>query len=151
MPDVSNALKEVWDKALLDLKAQVSDQTFTAWFDPIQPISLNETTVTLAVPNNFFKDWVSERYLPLIKSSFSGIIGKNISVVFSVTSMPEITEKKDVVPPPAPVKEKKNIFQTFFPKHTATVQVQQIGLNAKYTFDTFVIGPSNLPMPRVTL
>jgi len=136
-----DSLKSIWDKTLADLKAQVSDQTFTVWFDPIKPINLNDKGVTLGVPNDFFKDWLSERYMPLIKASFSQARGRQTDILFSVVKSAENQDASPVKETPS--KEKKGLFRSLFPKQGASVGLTHTGVNPRYTFDSFVIGPSN--------
>lgn len=137
---MSDILKTVWDKTLSDLRGQVSDQTFNAWFCTMRPLNLNEESITLGVPNEFFRDWVVERHLVLIKTTLSNVVGKNINVVFSVIQQPESIDEKKVAE--SVPKEKKGLFRSLFPKHIAP-SFQHKGLNPQYTLDAFVVGPSN--------
>ena len=139
--EVSDILKAAWDKALAELQTKVSDQTFNAWFYPICPLTLENDTVTLGVPNEFFKDWVSERYLALLKTTISAILGQDVNVVLSIVPMEEQKESSADTDPQQ--KEKKGIFRTLFPKQNKSSVIHQIGLNLKYSFDVFVVGPSN--------
>ena len=94
MDETAEKLSTVWERTLSDLKSRVSEQTFNAWFFPLQPLSLTESSITLGVPNEFSRDWVSERYLPLIKTSVSTSAGKDIAVSLSVMDAQEIGEEK---------------------------------------------------------
>ncbi|MDD5439430.1 MAG: DnaA N-terminal domain-containing protein, partial [Candidatus Omnitrophica bacterium] len=141
MAEILDTLKSVWDKSLIDLKSQVSDQTFSVWFDPIKPLQLNDTSMTLGVPNEFFKEWLSERYIPLIKSSVSHAYGKSIDILFSVTKSTDSAEPTLIKETLS--KEKKGLFRALFPKQPSSLQANYTGVNARYTFDSFVIGPSN--------
>jgi len=141
MDETAEKLSTVWERTLSDLKSRVSEQTFNAWFFPLQPISLTESSITLGVPNEFSRDWVSERYLPLIKTSVSTSAGKDIAVSLSVMDAQEIGEEKKI--PEAPQEKKKGIFRSLFPKQSAPSQPHHIGLNSRYTFDSFVVGSSN--------
>lgn len=138
-------VKDVWDKALVDLKAQVSDQTYNAWFLLIQPLSLENEIFTLGVPNDLIKEWISERHSSLIKSSISSILGKPVSVSFAIYKNPDAVEI-ELKPSPkdeSRQQEKKGIFGALFAKHSPETPSQATGINSKYTLDNFVVGPSN--------
>ncbi|MFH1790439.1 MAG: chromosomal replication initiator protein DnaA [Candidatus Omnitrophota bacterium] len=137
----TSGLTALWDKTLKDLKEQVSDQTFTAWFCPINPLAMDDQSITLGVPNDFFRDWVGERYQPLIKSTLSNIAGKNIDISLVIAPPQEMPDEKS--PIDGQHKSKKGLFQSLFPKQKAMPAEHHKGLNAKYSFDTFVVGPSN--------
>jgi len=70
----------LWSKVLNSLKSKVSDQTYNVWFLPIKQIGFSENTVTLSVPNKFFKDWINDHYMEIIKKSFSENAGGEISI-----------------------------------------------------------------------
>jgi len=139
-PD-NSALSTLWEQALADLKKQVSDQTFTAWFYPLRPLAIDDQALTLAVPNAFCRDWVSERYLPLIKTAVSTATGKTLEITLAVSENSEPVEEKKVKEPAAP--EKKSLFRALFPKSQQILPAGSTGINPKYTLDSFVVGPSN--------
>lgn len=142
MPDILEETAIIWNKTLNNIKSQVSEQVFNAWFHPIKPISGDENSIGLGVPNDFFKEWVSEKYLNLILASLNAASGREISVVFTV--MPQKAEEAEAKPKDGPQKDKpRNILQAIFPKHPGDAAVRQIGVNPKYNFDNFVVGSGN--------
>ena len=42
------------------------------------------TTFTVGVPTMFARDWVSERYVPLIRETLSGVLGRDCEVIITV-------------------------------------------------------------------
>lgn len=141
MPEITEENAIVWTKTLNNLKNQVNEQIFNTWFSPLKPLSVDEKSIYLGVPNEFFKEWVSERYLSLIKSSLARAAGQEMDITFSVTPQKEPGEEGKSKEPVQ--KEKKGLFRSIFPKSNPEHQTRQIGLNSKYTFDMFVVGPSN--------
>lgn len=141
MAEILEEISPVWSKTLISLKNQVNEQIFNAWFNPIKPLSLDEKSIGLGVPNEFFKEWVSERYLNLIKSSLTKAAGRELEISFSVVPQNEFEqEKKTKEPHP---KEKRGLLRSIFPKQAAEQKPRHIGLNPKYTFESFVVGSSN--------
>ena len=60
-------MQKVWEKSLEIISGRVGDQVFKTWFKPIHLVSIGEDSVTLAVPNNFSKDWITDHYHSLIQ------------------------------------------------------------------------------------
>jgi chromosomal replication initiator protein len=131
---------ELWDNLLGRLKGESSEQIFNGWFLPIKPISLSDNTLTLGVPNEFIKEWILERHMGLLTSHLTKLTGKNIGIEFVVSAAEEAESQKK--PQGAP-KEKKGWFRSVFPKQPEEPSLKETRLNQKYTFENFVIGPSN--------
>ncbi|NQT23515.1 MAG: chromosomal replication initiator protein DnaA, partial [Candidatus Omnitrophica bacterium] len=133
-------LKPVWTKTLVYIKDRVSEQVFAAWFEPITPISADENNFKLGVPSDFFKEWVTEKYFDLIKSCLALSAGEEMLPIFTTIEEKESEEKKIQA---GPQKAKPGILSSIFPRYTKDHQARQIGLNPKYTFEAFVVGPNN--------
>ncbi|MGN1375162.1 MAG: DnaA N-terminal domain-containing protein, partial [Prevotella sp.] len=58
----------LWDKCLLLIKENVSEQQFKTWFNPIQFESYNESSKTLLVqvPSSFVFEYLEENYVGLL-------------------------------------------------------------------------------------
>ena len=48
----------VWQEAYGILKSTLPDHAVHAWIDPIVCTGLDKTTLLVAVPNHFFKEWL---------------------------------------------------------------------------------------------
>ena len=59
--------EQVWNNCLEVVKDNVSPQNFKTWFDPIKPVKLTESVLTIQVPSQFFYEWLEEHYITLIK------------------------------------------------------------------------------------
>jgi len=135
---MSDVQTEFWGSLLSQLKGEVSEQVFNAWFAPITLVSITDIEVVLGVPNEFFREWVRDRYLKLLNSSANSLLGKKINLnLVVVGDAPEskIKEKE--------TRHQKGWFRTVFPKQAPESPLKETKLNPKYTFDSFVVGPSN--------
>jgi len=135
-------LPEVWKKARLLLKEQLTEDIFNRWISVIQPISNKKDNITLSVANDYYQDWLEENYLPLIQNAIASVTGEQFSVCFEVNSIdpasaagidyaePDFSEKNPINPPPPieKVPKKKNLKPI---------------LNHRYSFNSFIVGPSN--------
>ncbi|MHA1609370.1 MAG: DnaA ATPase domain-containing protein, partial [Candidatus Njordarchaeales archaeon] len=118
---------ELWEKAREELKKEIGEQQFNNWLAPIKAISFNNNQITLEVPNAFTSDWLKSHYLEKIKATLKRVSGREIGVEFSVGEAPVMSSEiesrgSEVVVPRAPWSG---------------------DLNPKYTFEGFVVGPSN--------
>ena len=128
-------MESVWDKATKIIQEKVSKQNFDTWIKPIKIVAMEDKCVQLAVPNKFFKDWLMDNYLSLIKNSLHSVVGISVDIDFMLSNDKEKKQEAAVLPfeqgqnqhGSAPVARNKSI--SF--------------LNSNYTFDRFVIGPSN--------
>jgi len=117
----------LWEQTLKLLEKRINKNSFDTWLKPLKPLGCYDNTIILEVPNNFSRDWLSDRYAPLLKDVLQNITRQDISVQFLLAS--EIPEIKD-----DPIK--KTAEKPAENPHSSP-------LNPKYTFDTFIIGNSN--------
>jgi len=131
----------VWTKAKDIIKKELdNDQTYNIWFNPIRFVSLSRDTMVLEVPNQFFKGWLLDRYMDLINSGVQKASGGELKIDFILGS----PDADAAAAAPAKEKELAKKERSFWPfAGRGQDQAKEIGLNSKYTFDSFVIGPSN--------
>ncbi|MFC1479989.1 chromosomal replication initiator protein DnaA [Candidatus Omnitrophota bacterium] len=158
-------MENLWEKALSILQSEVNDQVFAAWFIPIRQVSVDTTSITLGVPNKFFENWIREKYISLIKTAVQQASGNTLSLKFKIVEAEPLPEPEKVAPqgaaspqaaamqeaqreahPSAASKEQsvgwlKSVFGGT--RQMPESRYQEIGLNANYTFDNFVVGQSN--------
>lgn len=127
-------MESVWDKATKIIQEKVSKQNFDTWIKPIKIVSMEDKCVQLSVPNKFFKDWLMDNYLSMIKNTLHSVIGISVDIDFRLSKDKEKKPEVAALPfeqgknqaAPAPQRSKYFSF-----------------LNSNYTFDRFVVGPSN--------
>jgi len=77
---------EAWEKARAWIRGRISEQVFETWFGPVALHELGEDAAVLAVPNNFFKDWLSNNFADLIQEALLVETGRAVAVRFTVTA-----------------------------------------------------------------
>lgn len=122
-------LKQMWEKTLDIIKGEITEVSFNTWIKSIDPISLEDNTLNLGVPNDFTKGILESRYKDLIMNAFKLITSKKYNIVLFIIN--EETAELHNKP-----KNKNNTKQNNQDEMNTT-------LNPKYTFDSFVIGNSN--------
>ncbi|MBU1062335.1 MAG: chromosomal replication initiator protein DnaA [Candidatus Omnitrophica bacterium] len=121
-------LANIWDKILEHTKQDIGERSFENWFSSTKLISISEEGVIIGVPSNFFKDWIYDHYRDILNISILKTVGKVIPITFEVKSPSKIDEPNTVKKIIA--LEKAAYKKPFY-------------LNPRYTFEGFVVGPSN--------
>lgn len=74
----------VWEDCLKFIKNQVGEQSFKTWFEPIKPLGLNESTITIQVPSQFFYEYLEEHYVHLLRECVQNELGSEGKLEYSV-------------------------------------------------------------------
>ena len=121
-------MEPFWNEGVRIIKEKVSQQNFETWIRPIRFVSLEGNNILLGVPNKFFKDWLVENYINLIRRSLSEVSGTDVDIEFVVKK----SEKPDIS---HDVSAKKTTKRRPVRLHSS--------LNLNYSFERFVVGSSN--------
>ncbi|MCS6929931.1 MAG: chromosomal replication initiator protein DnaA [Saprospiraceae bacterium] len=73
---MTNNCQVVWDRCLHIIKRNVPPQSFQTWFEPIRPVQLEDSVLTIAVPNKLFYEWLEENYVQVLRTSIHQVLGK---------------------------------------------------------------------------
>jgi chromosomal replication initiator protein len=57
----------VWESCIESIKKLVGEQSFKTWFEPIQPVSLINFELTIAVPSQYFYEYLEEHYIDVLR------------------------------------------------------------------------------------
>ena len=66
------------------IQQNIDPKQFQIWFRPIKPVSLIEATLTLAVPSEFFREYIEDAYLDILKASLKKELGVGAKLVYVV-------------------------------------------------------------------
>jgi chromosomal replication initiator protein len=119
--------KELWSALSEKLKAIVDSNSYSIWIAQIKPVELTKEKLILSVDNEWAKTWIENNYAPLMSQVISAAFpNERRQIVLQVAP----SAQEPLPPPPLPKKAK--------------VESRCIGtLNDNFTFDEFVVGPSN--------
>lgn len=84
---------DVWERCLHTIEHLVEPQQFTTWFKPIKPLSLVESTLTVEVPNDFFREYLESSYLDVLSRTLRRELGTDAKLSYQmrpVTGQPMI-------------------------------------------------------------
>ena len=127
--------EELWNKFLENIKNEITDVSFTTWFndDDTKLYSFENDVATVVVSRDFIKKHLEERYLDIMIDGMSRVT--NSDVTFNIILQEDVEELKKKE------KEIKNlaIEEDMEEKQSAL----NANLNPNYTFETFIVGSSN--------
>jgi chromosomal replication initiator protein len=120
----------IWDRVLSRIEAKVNRHSFYTWFKPTSFVSDEEGSIRVRVPNALFRDWLTKHYSAVLTDALGEVERPDSQVVF-VTDDAVAAVEAAPVPEPAPLEPR--------PEEDGAVA----GLSPRYSFDTFIVGPSN--------
>jgi len=145
-------MENIWLEAQANLKQVLTEQTYTTWIEPLKFLGATADTVVLEVPSSFFQKWITDKYLSMIKEILSAITSKSYHIEFHVAegkaeTAAEQKPDKEAKATKAKDKEKEKDQDRDKEKEKdkeKDKKPEQVpNLNPKYTFESFVSGPSN--------
>lgn len=127
----------LWAEAEAVLMGTVSEAVWTNTFREITPRYLDENCLTIEVPNAFVRDRIDQRYRDLITSVLTELNHHPLSLEIRVADDTDDLDDDLVVLLPRGGDEQV--------EHSASTAVAErpTNINPRYTFDSFVTGPSN--------
>jgi chromosomal replication initiator protein len=124
----------IWDQILARVETKVNRHSFYTWFKPTAFVTDGGSSITVRVPNPLFKDWLTKHYSVILSEALAEVRRSDASLVFIAEGYTLLPPVPDEPPPPAAAASD--------PPFVA-VSPTSGGLNPRYTFDTFIVGPSN--------
>ena len=73
-----------WKACLNVIKDNISLQAFKVWFEPIIPVKLEKSILTIQVPSHFFYEWLEQHYIGLLSKVIKKEIGAEATLEYSI-------------------------------------------------------------------
>src|SRR5438874_8864299 len=121
----------IWDQILARVETKVNRHSFSTWFKPTAFVADGGRSITVRVPNTLFKDWLTKHYSVVLAEALAEVRRGESSLVF--------VAEPGVALPPAD----EPFMAVEATDETAIDGMTPAGLNPRYTFDAFIVGPSN--------
>ncbi|MGB1626182.1 MAG: chromosomal replication initiator protein DnaA [Miltoncostaeaceae bacterium] len=134
-------LQEVWAQVLERLRGALNAATYSLTFERAQALGFNDGRFSIGVETEFARGWIVQRYDSLVRDALFEVLGQDVAVAVEV--VPPKQNDAGTVPAAAP------------PASAAAQAPPDAGapgppgadpasrLQGRFTFDAFVIGPSN--------
>ena len=121
---------KIWTQTTDQIRTLLNTETYNLWFSSVQPVSLNQSSITLEVPNEFSEVWLKDNYFELLQNALATASGRKLNIKFKVA------EGNGAAPAPAkPARGKKAAAKK--------ANDGDLVFNPRNTFDTFVVGNNN--------
>ncbi len=152
----SKDFQTVWANCLKIIKDNVNLQSFKTWFEPIEPVKLEDEILTILVPSQFFYEWLEEHYVTLLRKTIKRELGNNARLEYRIVvenssgnnspftiDYPNYNTGNNKNPEvAAPLVMGTSIKNPFVIPGLKKVNIES-GLNANYNFDNFIEGDCN--------
>ena len=151
------SLQPVWNNCLKFIRDNIQEQAYKTWFEPIQPVKLDNNILSIQVPSKFFYEWLEEHYVKLLKMALIKELGKDAKLVYvirmenSYGSTKSFTEKIPSEYKPKMESQKIESSSSYFKTELTNpfvipgIKNLKIDsqLNPNYNFNNFLEGDSN--------
>jgi chromosomal replication initiator protein len=119
----------IWDQVLARVEAKVNRHSFYTWFQPTSLISDTGSTLFVRIPNPMYQEWLTKHYSVIISEALVEVQRPGVDVVFTTEpGLDPLVADGSQQPPVAAA---------------GGEPTQTSGLNDRYSFETFIVGPSN--------
>jgi chromosomal replication initiator protein len=124
----------IWDQVLARVETKVNRHSFYTWFKPTSFLADSGGAITVRVPNTLFKDWLTKHYSVVLAEALGEVKRSDVKVNFVAEGSADPGPQLDPPPPAADLEPYEA------PPASAPALA---GLTPRYTFNTFIVGPSN--------
>lgn len=118
-----------WQEVLNYLKTKVNPQSYQTWLKPTRYSHSEAETLVIRVPSQEFQEWIQDHYNSIIQDAL-----EKLRLGFS-----RIRYEMEILPE----KQSSGNGETKLRQTTLDFESVDHQLNARYTFDTFVVGSCN--------
>jgi chromosomal replication initiator protein len=129
--------EQAWQAALGQLQMEMTKASFDTWVKDAQFLSYEDGVFIIGVANAYARDWLEGRLSSKVTRSLTGIMNRTIEVRFVVWQ-----ELKQDQPASGSLVFSEDAWMDEDELYSETKS--QSTLNGRYTFENFVVGPSNL-------
>ena len=132
-------LQAVWDEVLGCLRATLNAATYNLAFSNTRAVRLDHDRIVLSVETEFARSWVAQRYQAVLKDALFEVLGTDITVEVTVAPA-DAPAGSDAAQVPAQTPPDAD--------EPPRLSAQTVGrvhgrLQERFTFESFVTGPSN--------
>lgn len=142
-------LNEIWQEIIRSFQTSLSETAANLWFAPLNLESFDNNTIRFTTDAPFKYNIVRNRYMDLLKESFTEYLGFPVDVELIFTGTEKTVNEGDVViletPDPVDPYAPEKPLERTVPKFREAVEVgsESFPHHFEYTFDNFIEGSSN--------
>ncbi|WP_235679146.1 chromosomal replication initiator protein DnaA [Aquibium microcysteis] len=158
MDDAGSEAGSIFEKLRAQLQARLGADVYSSWFGRMKLAEASRGVVRLSVPTAFLRSWINNHYLSLIteiwKAEDEGLLRLEIIVRSATRASRGAMDVEDVKPRTPPrasqaallsgtVNPSRPAQPRSAPEASARQNILGSPLDGRYTFESFVDGPSN--------
>jgi chromosomal replication initiator protein len=143
-PSMTREPREIWEIARSQLRLQMTKSTYETWVRDTEFLAHEDGAFVIGVPNAYARDWLTLRLRTLIKRTLVSITGRAVDITFIVQPVRQEDALEEASPP----------LLELEPARELPVELpagEGANLNPRYTFEHFIVGPSNRMAHAVAL
>jgi chromosomal replication initiator protein len=133
LTEMQPSADKLWAAAQEHLRSRLSPDMYKMWFASVQACEMDASHITLEVANEFYEIWLKDNYLGVLQDAIAIPAGRRLQIKFRINGQ--------LTPPPAPAPVRA--AKTAEPAHDRAASHNDLILNPKNTFDSFVVGANN--------
>lgn len=124
--------EQAWLATMGQLKMDMSKAAFDTWVKNCELAGYEDNKFTISVTNPYARDWLESRLSTTVTRVLTGIMNHPQEVAFVLANL----EESETEPSASRQMTEEHLCEVIIPR-------RQSRLNPRYSFEMFVIGPSN--------
>jgi len=135
--------KGFWDEALRQLRTELGEEEFSAWFSDIKYLRSGENSVVIGFPSGLHRDKVKARYQNGIKANLKKLAGGDIALEFEIVPGNKAEKTDNPVADAAGNTAESSGHSSENPSAKKPTKKQHPHMRDDFTFEKYIIGENN--------
>jgi chromosomal replication initiator protein len=132
--------EQAWQAALGQLQMEMPKSAYDTWVKAAELVGYEDGAFIIGVQNSYARDWLESRLSSTVKRMLTGIMNRTVSIRFVVwKESGDIPEGHDI----GNNDEGNHGDVIYEDDQGEPAELKNPTINLRYTFDNFVVGPSN--------
>ena len=86
-------LMTTWLRIMGTVQESLSASACEKWLAPVKPVRMDGDTLELAAPNDFIKDWIRDKYMPILEAAARDAVGEDAHVTIVSLDLPTLSNE----------------------------------------------------------
>ncbi len=126
--------KQLWKDCLIEIESGLSKANFITWFKNTSIVKEEGGIVYIGVPNEFVRDWLTNKYHKLITKTIANTFENMRAVEYLITKIENTKDEE--------VRTETSYINKELPLKDLYINPDD-NLNPRYRFDSFIVGSFN--------
>ena len=136
----------IWDQVLSRIEDQVGKHSFSTWFKPTTLLADGGQSLSIRVPNPLFVEWLPKHYSVVLAEALRDVGRPDVKLVFVPGWRPQHAGDRTAPTRRDHAARRRRLVRRSGRQTTVVSRrapPRAGSLIPRYTFDTFIVGPSN--------